>query len=132
MADVKIVDIDGEQWNIKDQDARNKITVLEQKIEENANIIKSLNKNVQEGFLASRTIKKITMYHFETCFISGYVDNIGPYMAILAAKNGDDLIITDLYGSASSYMSIKALNPFEYELSLDGPINIFGFVQKAY
>ena len=29
MADVKIVDIDGEQWNIKDQDARNRITVLE-------------------------------------------------------------------------------------------------------
>ena len=29
MADVKIVDIDGEQWNIKDQDARNKIEVLE-------------------------------------------------------------------------------------------------------
>ena len=30
MADVKIVDIDGEQWNIKDQDARSKITTLEE------------------------------------------------------------------------------------------------------
>ena len=29
MADVKIVDIDGEQWNIKDQDARDRIKVLE-------------------------------------------------------------------------------------------------------
>ena len=29
MADVKIIDIDGEQWNIKDQDARTKIAVLE-------------------------------------------------------------------------------------------------------
>lgn len=29
MADVKIVDIDGEQWNIKDQEARDRITVLE-------------------------------------------------------------------------------------------------------
>ena len=33
MADVKIVDIDGEQWNIKDQDARNKIKILETEIE---------------------------------------------------------------------------------------------------
>ena len=29
MADVKIIDIDGEQWNIKDQDARGRITVFE-------------------------------------------------------------------------------------------------------
>lgn len=29
MADVKIVDIDGEQWNIKDQESRNRIAVLE-------------------------------------------------------------------------------------------------------
>ena len=29
MADVKIVDIDNEQWNIKDQEARNKIVNLE-------------------------------------------------------------------------------------------------------
>lgn len=29
MADVKIVDIDGEQWNIKDQNARDRITALE-------------------------------------------------------------------------------------------------------
>ena len=30
MADVKIVDIDNEQWNIKDQEARNKIATLEE------------------------------------------------------------------------------------------------------
>lgn len=31
MADVKIVDIDSEQWNIKDQEARTRIAVLEEK-----------------------------------------------------------------------------------------------------
>ena len=31
MADVKIVDIDGSQWNMKDQVARNKIAALEEK-----------------------------------------------------------------------------------------------------
>ena len=32
MADVKIVDIDNVQWNIKDQDARNKVLILEEEI----------------------------------------------------------------------------------------------------
>lgn len=31
MADVKIVDIDGSQWNMKDQVARDKIAILEEK-----------------------------------------------------------------------------------------------------
>lgn len=31
MADVKIVDIDSEQWNIKDQEARTRIAALEEK-----------------------------------------------------------------------------------------------------
>ena len=35
MADVKIVDIDGSQWNIKDQEARNKIANLETLISNN-------------------------------------------------------------------------------------------------
>ena len=131
MADVKIIDIDGEQWNIKDQEARDIIAVLDQKLEKNANIIERLDKNVQEGFLARRLIKKLVMYPYETCFISGYVNDVGPYMAILAAKNGGALIITDLHGLVSNYMSVKILSPFEYELSLDGVINVFGFVQTA-
>lgn len=32
MADVKIVDIDGEQWNIKDQESRKKIATIEENI----------------------------------------------------------------------------------------------------
>lgn len=36
MADVKIIDIDNEQWNMKDQEARNEITTL--KTEVNTNI----------------------------------------------------------------------------------------------
>ena len=32
MADVKIVDIDGSQWEMKDQNARNKIATLEEKV----------------------------------------------------------------------------------------------------
>lgn len=32
MADVKIIDIDGEQWNIKDQESRKKIATIEENI----------------------------------------------------------------------------------------------------
>ena len=32
MADVKIIDIDNEQWNMKDQEARNKIAILEEAV----------------------------------------------------------------------------------------------------
>ena len=35
MADVKIVDIDGSQWNMKDQEARNRIATLETEVSTN-------------------------------------------------------------------------------------------------
>ena len=42
MADVKIVDIDNVQWNIKDQEARNRIAELEEKT--NVKITKKIDK----------------------------------------------------------------------------------------
>ena len=45
MADVKIVDIDGSQWNIKDQEARNKITILEEDNTTNKTDIQNLQNN---------------------------------------------------------------------------------------
>ena len=126
-----ILDIDGTQWELQDLEARNKIANLEQEIQENTEIIQGLNKNVGEGFIAKRNIKNIIMYPFETCFISGYVSGVGPYMAILAANGQNGLIVSDLYGSASNYMNIKVLDNFKFELTLDGPINLFGFVKSA-
>ncbi len=41
MADVKTVDIDGSQWSMKDQEARNKITNLENMLQTKANEIKA-------------------------------------------------------------------------------------------
>ena len=41
MADVKIIDIDNVQWNMKDQEARNKITNLENALQTKANEIKA-------------------------------------------------------------------------------------------
>ena len=41
MADVKIIDIDNEQWNMKDQEARNRIANLENVLQTKANEIKA-------------------------------------------------------------------------------------------
>ena len=41
MADVKIIDIDNVQWNIKDQETRNKIATLENALQTKANEIKA-------------------------------------------------------------------------------------------
>lgn len=43
MADVKTVDIDGSQWSMKDQEARNRITTLETEV--NTNISERLTVN---------------------------------------------------------------------------------------
>lgn len=130
MADAKIVNIKGVQWDLKDEVARNKITNLEQEVQENTKIIQGLNKNVEKGFMAKRNIKNVIMYPFETCFISGYINDVGPYMAILVAHNAASLSISNLYGSVSNYMSIKTTGQFQFELTLNGPINLFGFAQS--
>ena len=41
MQDVKIIDIDNEQWNMKDQEARNRIANLENMLQTKANEIKA-------------------------------------------------------------------------------------------
>ena len=54
MADVKIIDIDSEQWNIKDQEARNKIANIEE-----SNITKDLENitvNLKEGYEAEKIV----------------------------------------------------------------------------
>lgn len=131
MADAKIVDIKGVQWELKDEVARNEIVNLEQEVQKNTEIIQGLNKNVGVGFIAKRGIKSITMFPFETCFISGFINDVGPYMAILTADNAASLTITNLYGSVSNYISAKRIGNFQFELSLNGIINLFGFAQSA-
>src|SRR5574344_1869723 len=46
MADVKIVDIDGSQWSMKDQVARSSITEINATLESQQTRIEQLNKNI--------------------------------------------------------------------------------------
>lgn len=50
MADVKIVDIDGEQWNIKDQDARNKNIEQDEKIQNLTSKIDEVNTSLKRFY----------------------------------------------------------------------------------
>lgn len=61
MADVKIVDIDNEQWNMKDQEARNRIAALEESL-----TVKDVNEfaiTLKEGYTATEAyIASISKY----------------------------------------------------------------------
>lgn len=66
MADVKIIDIDGEQWNIKDQPARDKITDIEKNISVQG--LQDVTTYLSDGFQADsillRNHYKIGKVHF--------------------------------------------------------------------
>ena len=80
MADVKIVDIDGSQWNMKDQVARDKITELEESLIPQA--LEDINIEMNVGFTATKAklsfhykIGKIHFAKVELSNLSG--GNIG-------------------------------------------------------
>ena len=69
MADAKIIDIDGSQWNIKDQEARNRIATLENNGNFTSNdMVFSCNVANQHNYGEYITIPKGTwlmMFHFD-------------------------------------------------------------------
>ena len=71
MADVKIVDIDGSQWAMKDQDARDRITELETKT-----TIKVTNKISKANFIMNLieiNDEKFLQLHFDGLYWSGEI-----------------------------------------------------------
>lgn len=131
MAEVKIIDIDGVQWEMKDQIARNDITTIKEQLQTNTTAIENINEKVKPTFRAVNNVKKIKVYSYNTCFASGYVEGVGAYMAILSSHSAPKLEVIDLSGELSKHISITPLGDFEFELSLDGPINVFGFIENA-
>lgn len=74
MQDVKIIDIDNVQWNIKDQEARNKIIELETKT-----TIKITNKINEENLvmnLVEINGEKFLQLHFDGLYWSGEIAGI--------------------------------------------------------
>lgn len=82
MADVKTVDIDGSQWSMKDQEARNRITELEKNVV--TQDLDDLEINLNPGYTATQhrltehyKIGKIHFAKIEISNISG--ENIGTW-----------------------------------------------------
>lgn len=71
MADVKIIDIDNEQWNIKDQEARNRITNLEKLFitEDLQDVVINLNAGYTAMDIKGYAHYKIGKIHFVTFLI---------------------------------------------------------------
>ena len=77
MADVKIVDIDNVQWNIKDQEARNKITNLENLFiaEDLPDVVIELNTGYTAMDIQGYAHYKIGKIHFVTFLIRELAGN---------------------------------------------------------
>ena len=77
MADVKIVDIDNEQWNMKDQEARNKIANLEKLfiVEDLPDIVIELNAGYTAIEIRGYAHYKIGKIHFVTFLIRDLAGN---------------------------------------------------------
>ena len=71
MADAKIIDIDGSQWNIKDQEARNRITNLENLFiaEDLPDVVIELNIGYTAMEIKGYAHYKIGKIHFVTFLI---------------------------------------------------------------
>ena len=74
MADVKIVDIDGSQWSMKDQEARNKITELEEKT--TVKITKKIDQEKLKMNLVEINGEKFIQLHFSGILWSGQIAEV--------------------------------------------------------
>lgn len=86
MADVKIVDIDGSQWSMKDQEARNKIATLE----ENASVqdIVTAYIDLKQGYTAQLAIADFHYKVGKIHFINMRLQNIkGNYIGTSSTAN---------------------------------------------
>lgn len=139
MADVKIVDIDGEQWNIKDQVARNTLTEQEVKInnlQEDLSIIsnkmyvdKSKNIDFVGGGRKWVKIGNIYPEHYfaPNVFLIG-VRRGGMYLLSCSRDTEEDYwkpVVIRFHDSLTKITSIKAKGEFVYIKSNDwNSINI--------
>jgi hypothetical protein len=94
MADVKIVDIDNVQWNMKDQEARNKIITLETKTNINEKILNQKG----ESYISLVTIndKKFIHLRFKGDFIISEIGQKLFNIGVIEGLTGTISVITDL------------------------------------
>ena len=116
MADVKIIDIDGEQWNIKDQEARNKNTEQDTKIENLSTEINAVKESCERFYYNSDKDRNVLQNRIDAM--------------IYCYNNSKSGIATIRYSNGYYYNIIipsAGLDVFPnfVEIEYDGKINIF-------
>lgn len=116
MADVKIVDIDGEQWNIKDQESRNKNIEQDEKIQSLTSEIALANKSLQRFYYDSNLDRKVLQNRID---------------AMLHCYNNSKSGIATIRYSSGYYHNViipsvdLGVSPIFVEITYKGEINIF-------
>ena len=122
MADVKIVDIDGEQWNIKDQDARNKNTEQDTKIENLTTEINAVKESCERFYYDSNKDRNVLQNRIDAM--------------IYCYNNSKSNIVTIRYSGGFYYnviMPSAALKvyPIFTEITYSGDINMYRIRSNA-
>lgn len=116
MADVKVIDIDGEQWNIKDQDAREKNDAQDAKIIKLTSDIDLIKKSYDRFYYDANTDKDVLQNRIDAMF---YCYN-----------NSKSSVATIRYWDGYYYQVILPAaelfrNPLFIEIDYYGEINVF-------
>ena len=116
MAEVKIIDIDGVQWEMKDQTARNKITEQNTKIENLTTEINKIKQNYQRFYYNANTDRNVLQNRINAM--------------IYCYNNSKSGTATIRYSEGYYYNIIMPSielkrNPIFTEITHDGTINIY-------
>lgn len=125
MADVKIVDIDGSQWNMKDQEARNKVTELEtlvNKLKADTEVTELNNIVLGEGVQFIGTVIKVGKQVTVSGTIKvsqGYNSNIISNLPVNnSAENKDSIIVWTNYSAQNLGLSIVSFDKRANRISI--------------
>ena len=118
MQDVKIIDIDNEQWNMKDQEARNRISALEEKT--TVKITKKIDKEEIKMNLIEINGEKFIQLHFIGLRWSG---TIGETIATFVQDFGLPIVIRCLIGMDLEDASGRYIAGLD--IQQDGQIKIY-------
>ena len=118
MTDVKIVDIDNVQWNIKDQEARNKIIELETKTTINEKILNQKG----ESYISLVTIndKKFIHLRFKGDFIISEIGQKIFNIGVIKELTSTISVIADL-----TRVDREGRYPAVIDITTNGDIEIF-------
>ena len=118
MADVKTIDIDNVQWNIKDQEARNRITKLEEKT--TVKITKKIDTNRVKMNLIEINGEKFIQLHFNGLDWSG---NIAESVASFKNDFGMESVVRCLIGI--DFYDAKGRDTINVDIEPNGNIRVY-------